>query len=529
MKDTKPLALISVYDKEGIVGLARELVGTGWEIISSGGTAKVLRDDGLPVKDVSEYTGAPEMMDGRVKTLHPAIHAGILADRGDISHMDDLEGAGFRKIDLVVCNLYPFEKVAAGIPKPHDRNIAKEIIENIDIGGPTMLRAAAKNYKHVLVATDPNDYELILEGLETEGFSMRTRLELAARAIAHTAYYDSLIADYLNYEKFPLVKTIPMVKTNADLRYGENPHQKAALYFNALEKSPSAAMMAQKLHGKDLSYNNFLDLDAAQKFIHEYSTDKSICTIIKHNNTCGAAIATTQLEAYRKSFAADPLSAFGGIMAFNNPVDADTAYEIVTKNKHFIECIIAPGFSDAAFEILSSQQNLRLLRQTHLYEVPAGLAYKMIDGGVLAQDKNTGLYDTKELMTKSAVSDEEMRSMDFAMRACKMTKSNGIILARGTQIVGVGTGQQSRIDSLDIAARRMAKMAPGSFDEKAPLVMASDAFFPFSDCVEYFANIGGRAIIWPGGSKNDQASIDAANNAKNKIAMLKTGMRHFSH
>ncbi|MDR0319626.1 MAG: bifunctional phosphoribosylaminoimidazolecarboxamide formyltransferase/IMP cyclohydrolase [Rickettsiales bacterium] len=536
-------ALLSVFDKTGIVDFAWELVGLGYDIISSGGTAKTLRKEGVPCKDVSEYTGMKEMMDGRVKTMHPMVTGGILADRSKKEHMEDLADLGAGTIDIVVCNLYPFEKVAADIKKPANKRIDPKIIENIDIGGPTMLRAAAKNHKDVLVITDPRDYASVVSGLQDGGITEEFRLALAAKVYGHTSYYDSIIADYLNYEQFPEKKTIPLEKVDTEIRYAENPHQKGALYLNKTDGGKGLAINARQIHGKALSYNNYLDLDAAKKFIEEFAKDKPMCNIAKHNNTCGAAFGETQLEAYQKAFACDPLSAFGGIMSFNRPVDSETAEEIVNIKKHFVECIIAPGYSSRALMVLKTKKDLRLVVQPESYEIPSGLIYKALDGGMLAQERDTKLYDKLEIVSKRRPTPDEMEAMMFAWRACKPTKSNGIIIGRGTQLVGVGTGQQSRIDSLEIAIKRMMKMQ-GSHgkiagrliniaaklhlaDAVAPLVMASDAFFPFPDCVEVFAKHGGSAVIWTGGSKNDPAVIKAAD--KRGIAMIKTHTRHFAH
>ena len=525
-------ALLSVYDKTGIVDFARELNARGYRILSSGGTFKTLSESGITnLQEVAEYTGTPEMPGGLVKTLNPKIHAGILADRNNIAHMEYLEKIGAETIDIVACNLYPFEEIAKKIPKSkHKDSVHPDITSNIDIGGPTMIRAAAKNCQYVYVAASPDDYQHILAGLDNESDPKELMNNLSAKAFALTSFYDSLISNYKNYEKFPSIKTIPMKKVeNAEIRYGENPHQEAALYINSSDECKSAAMNSKQLQGKKLSYNNYLDLDAAWRFIQEYADDmdKPMCNIVKHNNTCGAAIGKTLVDAYQKSFACDRPSAFGGIMSFNKFVDADTAYAIVKENKHFVECIIAPGYTDEALRIFEKKADLRILEQALPYVMPSGLAYKGIDGGILAQDRNAVLYSGLETVSETFPSYEQLGALIFAMRACKHTKSNAIILARGTQVVGVGTGQQSRIDSLEIATRRMEKMNPDDMDESAPLVMASDAFFPFPDCVEYFAKHGGGAVIWPGGSKNDDDSIKMAN--EHQIAMVMSKIRHFTH
>ena len=531
--DMKKTALLSVSDKTGIVDFARELSAMGYDIISTGGTAQAIRDGGVPCTDVSEYTGAPEILDGRVKTLQYPIYGGILADRGKAAHMDQLVAQKIRTIDIVACNLYPFEEVSRKIPRIENEGINPEVIENIDIGGPTMLRAAAKNYKNVVAVVDPADYAAVLEGIKAGGVSDKLKSDLMAKIFSHTAHYDAMIANYVGDEKFPQLKTVPMrMVDDAEIRYGENPHQNAALYVNSIDPNASAAMNARLIQGKKMSYNNYLDLDAAWKFVHEYPSkpNESMCTIIKHNNTCGAAIGKTLVDAYRKSYACDALSAFGGIIAFNQPVDAETAEDMVVRNRHFVECVVAPGFSKEALGIFATKKDVRILEQAEPYVIPKGVVYKAIEGGILVQDKNTQLYDAVTVATERVPTQDERNALDFAMRACKLTKSNAIILARGLQVVGVGTGQQSRIDSLDIAIRRMKKMpldGPGAPDKTKPLVMASDAFFPFPDCIELFASYDGSAVIWPGGSVNDQASIDMAN--ETNMAMMKTRMRHFTH
>ncbi|MDR0449121.1 MAG: bifunctional phosphoribosylaminoimidazolecarboxamide formyltransferase/IMP cyclohydrolase [Rickettsiales bacterium] len=543
-------ALISVYDKTGVVEFARELYRLGYDILSSGGTYAVLKEAQIPCKEVSEYTGVPESPDGLVKTINPKIEFGIMANPNDPEHVKYLNKIKARKIDLVCCNFYPAEDALSKVSALADGNEKADpsIIKNWDIGGPLMARAAAKKHEYCLPVVDPADYDETLEAIRNEQLGKGEipysfRRALAAKVVAETSYYDGLIADYMEPEKFPAKKTIPLKKVDTEIRYAENPHQKGALYHNAIDGGKGLAINAKQLHGKALSYNNYLDLDAAKKFIEEFASDRPMCNIAKHNNTCGAAIGDTLLEAYQKAFVCDPLSAFGGIMSFNKMVDVETAKEIVYVNKHFVECIIAPGYSAGALQVLKTKKDLRLVEQPAAYEIPSNIIFKAIDGGMLAQERDTKLYDQLEIVSKRRPTPDEMEAMLFAWRACKPTKSNGIIVGRGQQLVGVGTGQQSRIDSLEIAIKRMMKMqgSRGGVARKliklatkihlmapeAPLVMASDAFFPFPDCVEVFAEYGGSAVIWTGGSMNDPKVVKAAD--KRGIAMVKTHTRHFAH
>jgi len=523
-------ALISVSDKSGIVEFARKLAKRGIEIISTGGTAKTLREAGIKVKDVSKVTGFPEMLDGRVKTLHPKIHAGLLALRDNPEHREQLKEQKIDPIDMVVANLYPFEKVATQYPITHHPSpIPQEVIENIDIGGPSMLRSGAKNFKDVVVITDPQDYNKVLEEMKKKQgeVSLETRQYLATKVFQRTASYDSAITSYFTQEKFPEKIVLPLEKIS-DLRYGENPHQKAALYkITDYQLQIAGLTKAKQLRGKELSYNNWLDLESAYSLVQEF--ENPACVIIKHNNPCGVAEAVDQplglLEAYKNAYACDTVSAFGGIIGFNREVDEKTAEEV---SKLFVECIIAPAYSKKAKEIFSKKKDLRLL-ELAIRQV-SGLAgkqleFRQISGGMLVQDKDTLLgLDNLKTVTKRKPSTEEMQSLKFAWKVAKYVKSNAIILAWGRQTVGIGAGQMSRIDALKIATVKMSQMFPLT---RSPLVLASDAFFPFPDIVEEAGKIGVTAIIQPGGSLRDQDSIDACN--KQNIAMVFTGVRHFRH
>ncbi|MDR0800147.1 MAG: bifunctional phosphoribosylaminoimidazolecarboxamide formyltransferase/IMP cyclohydrolase [Endomicrobium sp.] len=542
-------ALLSVSDKTGIIDFAKELKILGWNIISSGGTAKTLKENSIECREISEVTEFPEILDGRVKTLNPKIHGGILAIRNKTDHIEQLKHHGIGTIDIVVVSLYPFEATINEIPKPTDKKINQNVIENIDIGGVALLRAAAKNYKDVIVICDVNDYKTVIENLKNNSITEELKLTLAAKAFRHTAYYDSLISTYLTYEKFPMQAAIPIKKLSA-LRYGENPHQEAALYSNSIEHDKPVVISAKKLHGKELSYNNYLDLEAAWRLVHEFNNPA--CAIIKHNNPCGCAESTdiscskalksdpynynppyidfvTEFsnikDAYLKALACDPVSAFGGIIAFNKLVEKDTAAEI---SKLFVECVIAPGYSEDALDILTQKKNIRLLIQEIPYkEEKNSIEYRIMSHGMLAQDRDNQLLIEKKLMTKRSPTKEENESLDFAWKVSKHVKSNAIILVRGRQTVGIGAGQMSRIDSLKIAAEKMKDIKNGLDEKKFPLVLASDAFFPFPDVVEESVKIGVTAIAQPGGSIKDNESIKAAD--ERNIAMIATGMRHFKH
>jgi len=518
-------ALLSVFDKTGIVEFAGKLAAMKIEILSTGGTAKLLRDEGVPVKDVSEFTGWPEMLGGRVKTLHPKVHGGLLYRR---NHAEDLKQAkehGIAPIDLVVVNLYPFEETAAKAYLP-----AEELIENIDIGGPTMLRSAAKNFESVTVVCDPADYERVAAELEANrDTSPALRLELARKVFATTSRYDGLITtnlerlglldDKLEVQPKPVLpeRVHIALRRKQELRYGENPHQSAALYVPA-GCAPEGLAAAKQLQGKELSYNNYVDLEAARSLVAEF--DRPAAVIIKHNNPCGAAEQKTLLDAYTKAFACDPLSAFGGVLAFNHIVDAVTAEAVA---KLFVECIVAPGFADRAQEILAAKKNLRLLQlpQGGL-DYDRGLQLKRIFGGVLVQQPDLGSLKGTELkiVTKRAPSDAELANLKFAWKVCKHVKSNAIVFAKDGATIGVGAGQMSRVDSVKIAVAKAQMSLQGT-------VVASDAFFPFPDGVEEAAKAGATAVIQPGGSVKDPDVIATADRLG--LAMVFTGMRHFLH
>jgi phosphoribosylaminoimidazolecarboxamide formyltransferase/IMP cyclohydrolase len=520
-------ALLSVSDKTGLIDLARGLAAFQVELISTGGTRKTLADAGLSLRDVSEVTGYPEMLDGRVKTLHPRIHGGILAVRDNPEHVQTLQEHDIQPIDLVVCNLYPFEATAARPGATHE-----EIVENIDIGGPSMVRSSAKNYRDVAIVTSPDQYTALLEEMRQHNgaLSLATRERLAAAAFTRTAAYDRAISAYfarrIETEAFPAALDLQLERRQS-LRYGENPHQRAAFYVEP-DAPPASVACAEVLHGKELSYNNLLDLDSALNLVREFSEPAAV--VIKHNNPCGAAIAATLVDAFRKAYEGDPLSAFGGILGFNREVDEATAIQITEPNR-FVECIIAPGFSDAAFEILTTRptwkKSVRLLKTGPL-EVgrisnPSYRRdYRRVDGGLLVQDRDWSSDDFAQLkvVTKRAPTEEEMRDLRFTWLVCKHVKSNAIVLGKGGMVVGVGAGQMSRVDSVQIAVRKAGERSKGA-------VLASDAFFPFRDNVDEAARAGVSAIIQPGGSVRDADSIQACD--EHGLAMMFTGIRHFRH
>ncbi len=510
-------AILSVTDKSGLVDFARKLAGLGVELVSTGGTAKLLRESGIAVKDISDLTGFPEMLDGRVKTLHPKVHGGILHRREDAGHRAAVAEHGIPAIDMVVVNLYAFEKTAAK-PGVH----FEELIENIDIGGPSMIRSAAKNFQDVAVVTSPADYDSIAEEMGRSGgaLSKETKWRLAQKAFATTAAYDSAIASTLervggNFELgpkagFPATLRFSFHK-QMDLRYGENPHQKAAMYA---DDSDAGVAHGKQVQGKELSYNNIVDLQAAWDLAQEF--DDPFCGIIKHTNPCGAANGKTLAEAYVRALECDPVSAFGGVIGVNRPVDAAAAAEMA---KLFLEVIAAPSFDPAAKEIFASKKNLRLV------EVPAGQqswVLKNISGGMLVQDADLHKLAESDLkvVTKRAPTAEEKRALLFAWKVCKHVKSNAILYSRDGQTVGVGAGQMSRVDSCKIGAMKAQLPLKGT-------VAASDAFFPFPDGVEEIAKTGATAIIQPGGSVRDQEVIEAADRLG--LAMIFTGVRHFRH
>jgi phosphoribosylaminoimidazolecarboxamide formyltransferase / IMP cyclohydrolase len=518
-------ALLSVFDKTSIVNFARRLAALKIEILSTGGTAKLLREQGVPVKDVAEFTGWPEMLGGRVKTLHPKVHGGLLFRRNLADDQKQAKEHGIAPIDLVVVNLYPFEATAAKAYLP-----AEELIENIDIGGPTMLRSAAKNFESVTVVTDPADYDSIAAELETKrDTSLATRLQLARKVFAATSCYDGVIAMNLErlgalgehlemHPKAALPERVHLaLRRKQELRYGENPHQAAALYVTA-GQAPEGLAAAKQLQGKELSYNNYVDLEAARSLVREF--ERPAAVIIKHNNPCGAAEQPALVDAYTKAYACDPVSAFGGVLAFNHIVDAVTAEAVA---KLFVECIVAPGFADRAQEIFGAKKNLRLLQlpQEGL-DLDKELQLKRILGGVLVQQPDLGSLSGKELkvVTKRAPSEGELTDLQFAWKICKHVKSNAIVFAKDKATLGVGAGQMSRVDSVKIAVAKAQKSLHGS-------ALASDAFFPFPDGVEEAAKAGATAVIQPGGSLKDNEVIAAADRLG--LAMVFTGMRHFLH
>ncbi|HMD39371.1 MAG TPA: bifunctional phosphoribosylaminoimidazolecarboxamide formyltransferase/IMP cyclohydrolase [Candidatus Acidoferrum sp.] len=518
-------ALISVFDKTGIVAFAKRLAALRIEILSTGGTAKLLREAGVTVRDVADFTGWPEMLGGRVKTLHPKVHGGLLYRR---KHAEDQKQAaehGITPIDLVVVNLYPFEATAA-----KQGLTAEELIENIDIGGPTMLRSASKNFESVTVVTDPADYAKVAQELEaSRETSLAMRLELALKVFATTSRYDGMIATelerlsavsgHITLGEKPLLpdRVHIALQKQQPLRYGENPHQAAALYVPS-GSAPSGLAAAKQLQGKELSYNNYVDLEAARSLAAEFTQPAAV--IVKHNNPCGTAERETLLNAYLKALASDPISAFGGVLAFNRIVDAATAEEVA---KLFVECIAAPGFDEKAKAIFAAKKNLRLL------ELPPGglapereLQLKRILGGMLVQQPDLGEIreDHLRTVTKRGPTPAEMQTMRFAWKVCKHVKSNAIVFAKDGATLGVGAGQMSRVDSVKIAVMKAQSSLAGT-------VVASDAFFPFPDGVEEAAKAGAVAIIQPGGSVRDNEVIAAADRLG--MAMVFTGMRHFLH
>ncbi len=514
----KKRALISVSNKEKVVDFAKKLVELGYEIISSSGTARVLRENGVPVIEVSEITGFPEIMGGRVKTLHPKIHGGLLAVRDNPEYMKQLEEQEITPIDIVAINLYPFEET---VKKGAD---LEEIIENIDIGGPAMVRASAKNHKFVTIIVDPEDYDKVIEELEKNGeTSLETRQKLALKAFRHTAIYDSIISSVLNEklginEKFPYELTIPLRKKQK-LRYGENPHQEAALYVSPVEQEGLSVSNSEVLHGKEMSYNNYLDVEAATNLVKEF--DKPACVIVKHNNPCGVAVRDNQLEAYEEALRRDPKSAYGGIVAFNEPVNLDTAKKLV---EIFLEVVIAPDFEDKALEFLKSKKkNLRLVKIKNFDKKPEGLDYRRISGGMLIQDRDLQLYKDWKVVSERQPTEEEVKDLLFAWKVVKHVKSNSAVLAKDEATVGIGPGQTSRVDSLETAIKKAKEF-------NLPLegsVLASEAFLPFRDSVDEAAKHGIKAIVQPGGSIRDEEVIQAANG--HGIALIFTGMRHFKH
>jgi phosphoribosylaminoimidazolecarboxamide formyltransferase/IMP cyclohydrolase len=515
-------AILSVTDKTGIVDFAKKLSALKVELVSTGGTAKLLRESGVAVKDIAELTGFPEMMDGRVKTLHPKVHGGILHVRSNPTHVAAAQQHGIQPIDMVVVNLYAFEETASK-PGVH----FDEVIENIDIGGPSMVRSAAKNFRDVAIVTSPDDYAAIAQEMSSSNgdLSLATRWRLAQRAFATTAAYDGAIAATLAgislddagkfhlpapQADFPAALRFSLNKV-MDLRYGENPHQRAAMYSDG---SSAGVANCRQLQGKELSFNNIVDLQAAWDLAQEF--DETVCAIIKHTNPCGTATGKTLREAYLRALEADPVSAFGGVIGVNRVIDGAAAEEMA---KLFVEAIAAPGFDDEAKAKFAAKKNLRLVE---VKPGPAKLVMKHVSGGMLVQDADMRPLAPSDLkvVTQRQPTDEELRALLFAWKVCKHVKSNAIVYARDGQSVGVGAGQMSRVDSCKIGAMKAILPLKGT-------VAASDAFFPFPDGVEEIARAGATAIIQPGGSVRDQEVIDAANRLG--LAMVLTGVRHFRH
>lgn len=507
-------ALLSVSDKTGLLDFAQGLVRNGYEIISTGGTKRVLEEADLPVIGISEITGFPEIMDGRVKTLHPNVHGALLCVRDNPDHVKQIQDLGIDYIDLVCVNLYPFKET---VQKPGVDHAT--IIENIDIGGPSMLRSASKNYRFIPVVCDPADYDTVLEEIEANGeTNPETREKLAAKVFRHTARYDAMIADYLTKktgETFPESMTITFDKVQ-DLRYGENPHQRAAFY-KGMNPQYSLANATQ-LHGKELSYNNIQDGNAAIEILKDFS-DSPAAVGLKHMNPCGVGIGKTINEAWDKAYEADPVSIFGGIVALNRPVDKELAEKL---SKIFLEIIIAPGFDEDALEILERKKNIRLMVLDTTLEPNNNLKYTNVSDGLLVQDMDTHQVKAEDLkcVTNRKPTAEELEQLLFGWKVVKHVKSNAIVLVKDNMTIGVGAGQMNRVGAAKIAIEQAGEKAKGS-------IMASDAFFPMPDTVEEAAKAGVTAIIQPGGSIRDQDSIDACN--KYGIAMVTTGVRHFKH
>jgi len=519
-------ALVSVSDKTGIIELARGLSGLGYEILSTGGTAKGLREAGLTVTEVAAYTGFPEILDGRVKTLHPKIHGGLLGRRKDPKHVAEMAQYGIGPIDVVVVNLYPFEATISKLGCSFD-----EAIENIDIGGPSMLRSAAKNHAEVVVVVDPADYGAVLEALRGGEVPLAVRRDLARKVFHHTSRYDGMIAGYLERQstagpiQFPSILTLQFEKVQT-LRYGENPHQQGAFYRDVGGSEPGVTR-GRQLHGKEMSYNNFLDANAALELVKEYARQDvplPVAVIVKHNNPCGVAVGPTLREAYVGARETDPLSAFGGVIAFNARVDLAAAKEITAT---FVEVVVAPGFEDDALAELKRKKDLRLLAvgdlRTGARTGPDLMDLRKIVGGLLLQDRDLGVIaDIRALKVASRrpPTEEEYAAFAFAWKVCKHVKSNAIVFARSDRTVGIGAGQMSRVDSVKLATIKAASSLKGC-------VMASDAFFPFRDGIDAAAQAGITAVIQPGGSIRDEEVVKAVD--EHNMAMVLTGMRHFRH
>ena len=512
-------ALLSVSDKSGILDLARSLHQAGVELLSTGGTARLIADDDIPVTEIADYTGFPEMMDGRVKTLHPKVHGGLLGRSG--TDDDVMEAHGIKPIDLVVINLYPFQQTVA-----NPDCTLQDAIENIDIGGPAMLRSAAKNNARVTVVVDPLDYATVLNEMADNAgaISDATRFSLAIKAFEHTASYDGAIANYFGRmvqpeedQRFPRTITFQYHHMQG-MRYGENPHQNAAFYAETNLKEPCISTAVQ-LSGKELSFNNIGDTDAALECVKQF--DEPSCVIVKHANPCGVATSDDILAAYDRAFATDPESAFGGIIAFNRPLDEHTAQAII--DRQFVEVIIAPSVDDGAAEIIATKPNVRLLSSGQWKEPAYRLDTKRVNGGLLVQDADLALYDSLDVVSQKQPSEEQMRDLLFGWKIAKFVKSNAIVYTRDLMTIGVGAGQMSRINSARIAGIK----AEHAGLEVTGSVMASDAFFPFRDGIDAAAEAGISAIIQPGGSMRDQEVIDAVN--EHGMSMVFTKMRHFRH
>lgn len=510
----KKRALISVSDKTNIVEISTTLAELGYEIISTGGTYNILKKAGLPVLNITEVTGFPECLDGRVKTLHPAVHAGLLAMRANEEHMSQLEKLNINTIDVVIVNLYPFKQtiMKEGID-------FQEAVENIDIGGPTMLRSAAKNFQDVVVIVDPSDYEKVFAEMKEGSVSLATRKYLMYKVYQHTAVYDTMISTYLRQQlgiEFPEQLTLAYEKKE-QMRYGENPHQNAASYAEVIPVKNSL-INATFLNGKQLSYNNINDTNGAVELLKEFP-NKPTVVAVKHANPCGVASADTVYEAYKKAYDADPVSIFGGIVAVNRTVDKATAEEMI---KIFLEIVIAPDFTEEALEVLKKKPNLRVLKLENVGEPnPKGtMDFKKCYGGLIMQDADLSVIEEMKVVTEKAPTDSEKEAMEFGMKVVKHCKSNAIVIVRGEQTLGIGVGQTNRIWAAGQAVDHSLTTTEGA-------VLASDAFFPFKDCVEVAVKAGISAIVQPGGSIRDQESIDECN--ANGIAMVFTGSRHFKH
>ncbi|MGB5488374.1 MAG: bifunctional phosphoribosylaminoimidazolecarboxamide formyltransferase/IMP cyclohydrolase [Lysobacterales bacterium] len=521
MPSTEKYALISVSDKAGLVNFARQLLGLGYSLLSTGGTQKLLDQAGIAVTGVSEFTGFSEIMDGRVKTLHPRIHGGILGRAQDEAVM---QAQDIPAIDLVIVNLYPFESVTA------DENCSlRDAIENIDIGGPAMVRAAAKNHTRVSVVVDPGDYVEVAEELHTLGsVSAGKRFTLATKAFAHTARYDGLVAAYLSRRGVDggLTRTLPgyitpQFQSRQELRYGENPHQAAGFYVDS-GVEPSGIAAVEQLQGKELSYNNINDADAALECVNQFGQQPA-CVIVKHANPCGVALGDSNFEAYQNAFATDPVSSFGGIIAFNQRVGGEVATAIT--EKQFVEVVIAPDFSDRALQTFANKPNVRLLRGSRQQQTARHMHYQRVSGGLLVQQKDADRVNRTDCTCVSdrQPTEQEWLDMLFAWKVARMAKSNAIVYAAGGCTLGVGAGQMSRVDSARIARWK----ATDAGLDLVGAVMASDAFFPFRDGIDTAAEAGIKAVIQPGGSMRDDEVIDAAN--EHGLAMVFTGVRHFRH